>query len=90
MFGDVVRGATGGDDALEEIEVPDDEVRLQTTDAEFVRAILHGGSVEPDFEEGVRYMVFTEAVAISAHTGQAVTLPPEPTMESWAQPITSD
>ena len=56
LFGDVVRGATVGDDGLREIEVPDADVRLQTTDAEFVRAILHGGPVEPDFEEGVRYM----------------------------------
>ncbi len=70
-----------------EIEVLDDEVRLQTTDAEFVRAILHGGSVEPDFEEGVRYMEFTEAVAISVPTGQTVTLPPEPTMKAWVQPL---
>ena len=90
LFGDVVRGATAGDDALQEIEVPDDQVRLQTTDAEFVRAILHGGSVEPDFEEGVRYMEFTEAVAISAHTGEAVTLPLEPTMETWSRPLVSD
>ena len=87
LFGDVVRGATAGDDALEEIEVPADEVRLQTTDAELVSAILHGGSVEPDFEDGVRYMEFTEAVAISAHTGRAVALPPVPTMEFWAQPL---
>ena len=54
---------------------------------EFVRAILRGGAVEPDFEEGVRYMEFTEAVAISAHTGHPVTLPPEPTMEVWGQPL---
>ena len=85
LFGDVVRGATAGDEAIHEIEVPDDEVRLQTTDAEFVNAILHGGPIEPDFEEGVRYMEFTEAVAISAHTGQAVTLPPDPAMESWGR-----
>ena len=77
----MVRGATAGDDALQEIEVSDEEVRLQTTDAEFVRAIMHGGTVEPDFEEGVRYMEFMEAVAISAHTGEAVTLPPEAAME---------
>ena len=87
MFGDMLRGATAGDDGLEEIEVPDDEVRLQTTDAEFVRAILHGGTVEPDFEEGVRYMEFTEAVVISAPTAQTVTLPPEPAMEAWGQQL---
>ena len=68
--------------------MPADEVRLQTTDAEFVREILHGGSIEPEFEEGVRYMEFAEAVAISAHTGEAVSLPPEPTMEAWGQPLT--
>ena len=89
LFGDVVRGATAGDNELKEIEVPDDEVRLQTTDAEFVNVILHGGPIEPDFEEGVRYMEFTEAVAISAHTGKSVALPPEPTMESWGQPLGS-
>ena len=87
MFGDVLRGATTGDEGLREIEVPDDEVRLQTTDAEFVRAILHGATVEPDFQEGVRYMEFTEAVAISAHTRQSVSLPPKPTMEAWGQPL---
>ncbi len=32
-------------------------------------------------------MEFTEAVAISAHTGERVTLPPEPMMESWGQPL---
>ena len=88
LFGDVVRGATvPATRSLREIEVADDEARLQTTDAEFVNAILHGGPVEPDFEEGVRYMEFTEAVAISAHTSQAVTLPPEPTMQTWGHTL---
>ena len=67
-----------------------EESPLQTTDAEFVNAILNGGPVAPDFEEGVRYMEFTEAEAVSAHTGRVVTLPPEPTMESWGQPLASD
>ena len=34
-------------------------------------------------------MEFTEAVAISTHTGEAVTLPPEPAMEAWGQPLGS-
>ena len=55
-----------------------------------MRAILHGGTVEPDFEEGVRYMEFTEAVAVSAHTDKSVTLPPEPTVEGWGRPISID
>ena len=33
----------------------------------------------------MRYREFTEAIAISAHTGEVVALPPEPTMETWAQ-----
>ena len=64
------------------------EIRSRTTVAKFVNIILHGGPIEPDFEEGVRYMEFTEAVAISAHTGQAVMLPPEPATEGWGQPLT--
>ena len=45
-------------------------------------------AVAEDFEEGVCYMEFPEAVVISAHTGKRVTLPPEPTMEAWGQPLT--
>ena len=87
LFGDVLRGATRGQDELRVIDIPEDEVRLQTTDAEFIRAILDGTPVEPSFEEGLRYMEFTEAAAISAHTGEAVMLPPEPMMKAWGEPL---
>ena len=30
-------------------------------------------------------MEFTEAVAISAHTGETVMLPPEPAMQAWGK-----
>ena len=45
--------------------------------------IREGTPVLPDFEEGIRYMEFCEAVALSAKTGSAVSLPPQPRMDSW-------
>ena len=38
------------------IDIPADQIRQQTTDAEFVEAIRTGAAVSPDFEEGVQYM----------------------------------
>jgi predicted dehydrogenase len=75
LFGDELRGATEGDAALAPIEIPVDEVRLQTTDQEFITAILTGSPVSPTFEDGVRYMEFCDAVARSAETGHAIDLP---------------
>ena len=72
LFGDELRGATEGDAAVAPIEIPPDEVRLQTTDAEFITAILTGSAVSPTFEDGLRYMEFCEAVAVSAATGRAI------------------
>ena len=87
LFGDDLRGATGGDDGLHPIEIPPQEVRTQSTDAEFIRAIREGTPVLPDFEEGLRYMEFSEAVAISLRTGEAVSMPPEPQMDAWGRPL---
>ena len=85
LFGDDIRGATRGGDELRPIEVPARDVRAQTTDAEFIRAIREGTPVHPDFEEGLRYMEFSEAVAISLLTGTVVSMPPEPRMDSWGR-----
>ena len=52
-----------------------------------VKGATAGGGELHEIEEGVRYMAFREAVGISTHTGRAVTLPPEPTMKEWGQPI---
>ena len=83
LFQEEIQGATAGEEALRPIPVPGAEERRQTTDSEFVRAILEGTPVFPDFAEGVRYMEFSEAVAISLATGEAVPVPPPERMAAW-------
>ena len=86
MFADELRGATAGDTGLHTIDIPEDEVRLQSTDAEFAAAIREGTPVSPDFQDGLRYMSFCEAVALSCHTGEIVDVTDmEPTMRSWGR-----
>ncbi len=82
---DELRGATAGDDELHVIDVQPNEVREQTTDAEFIDAIREGTPISPDFTEGLRYMEFTEAVAQSLMTGAPISLPPEPKIDSWGR-----
>ena len=70
------------------IDIPADQIRQQTTDAEFVEAIRTGAAVSPDFEEGVQYMAFSEAAAFSCHTGEMVDLSRfEPQMKCWGQTL---
>ena len=85
LFEETIQGATSGDDALQPIPVSEEEERRQTTDSEFVRAILEGTPVYPDFPEGVRYMEFSEAVAVSLATGKAVSVPPPEKMDAWGR-----
>jgi predicted dehydrogenase len=73
-----ILGAKAGERELKPIEIPPELVREWLAEAEFVNAIRHGGPVSPDFEEGLRYMEFTEAVYRSARSGRAITLPLEP------------
>ena len=87
LFAEEIMGATEGDEGLRPIEIPPDEARKQTTDAEFIQAIREGTPVSPDFEEGVRYVEFCEAVAQSAHYGARVAMPPEAKMDSWGRPL---
>jgi predicted dehydrogenase len=85
LFAEEIEGASGGADKLEPIPIAAEEERAQTTDAEFVRAIQSGTPVAPSFEEGLRYMEFCEAVALSAGTGKAVPVPADgPSLDSWA------
>ena len=79
LFGDEIHGATAGMSSMQPIEPAPDEVRLQTTDPEFIEAIREGTPVHPSFEEGVQYMEFCEAVGQSVHFGEVVNLPPDPT-----------
>ena len=83
LFAEEVMGASGGDEALGSLEIPVEEVRAQATDAEFIAAIRGGPPVSPDFEEGLRYMEFCEAVAQSAMSGQRIAMPPESKMDAW-------
>ncbi|MBM3933588.1 MAG: Gfo/Idh/MocA family oxidoreductase [SAR202 cluster bacterium] len=87
LFGDEIRAGAAGAKALEPIEIPAAEVRNQTTDLEWIRAIRDGTPVRPDFDEGVRYMEFSEAVALSMKSGKTVTLPMQPSMDSWGKLI---
>jgi predicted dehydrogenase len=72
-------GGRRGDDALQEIVLAPEEEGSWRVEEEFVNAIR---GLEPvtrtTFEDGVKYMEFTEAVARSAATGRALALPLAP------------
>lgn len=72
-----ILGGQAGDRELKPIEIPADLVREWTAEADFIDAIRTGAPVSPDFEEGLRYMEFTEAVYRSARAGRVVKLPLE-------------
>jgi len=68
-----VSGGRRGDKALAEIAIPAAQRIGWRVEEEFVNAIRGREKVtHTDFEDGVRYMEFTDAVAKSAATGQAV------------------
>lgn len=72
-----LRGGTPGSrDEMAEIAIPPDKAGAWRVEAEFVDAIREGRRILlTDFATGVRYMEFTEAVARSAESGEAVDLP---------------
>ncbi len=70
-----IMGGRKGDKELQPIQIPPDLVREWRAEAEFVNAIRTGEPVSPDFEEGLRYVEFTEAAYRSARTGKTVSLP---------------
>ncbi len=65
-----------GDTELNEIDIPEAEAGAWRVEEEFVNAI-RGEEVitHTDFETGVKYMEFTEAVTRSMQSGTAITLP---------------
>jgi predicted dehydrogenase len=68
-------GAQRGDDQLREIPVPPELEYGWHVEEEFIAAIRGQRQVEfTDFATGLRYMQFTEAVATSAATGEAIEL----------------
>jgi predicted dehydrogenase len=69
--------------ALAEIPIPEDKARSWRVEADFVDSIRMGAPVQlTDFQTGVRYMEFTEAVARSAQEGNPVELPLEEFLEA--------
>ena len=83
LLADRIRGASrqGGRsqanvEDLEEIPIPPEKARIWQVEADFVDAILKRTPIRfTDFETGVAYMEFTEAVARSAEQGVAIELP---------------
>ncbi|HMH52787.1 MAG TPA: Gfo/Idh/MocA family oxidoreductase [Candidatus Acidoferrum sp.] len=68
-----VSGGRRGDKALAEIPIPAEQRVGWRVEEEFINAIRGREKVtHTDFEDGVRYMEFTDAVVKSAATGQAV------------------
>ena len=69
-------GQQRGEESLQEIEIPAEEVGGWRVEAEFVSAI-QGKEVitHTSFETGVKYMEFTEAVNRSLAEGVAISLP---------------
>lgn len=69
-------GAKKGDDAMQEINVPDEKKGEWRVEAEFIDAIRGKAPIQlTTFTEGLKYMEFTEAVARSADSGESVSLP---------------
>lgn len=74
--GNKLYGGQKGDTELTEIDIPDTEAGGWRVEEEFVNAI-RGNEVitHTDFDTGVKYMEFTEAVTRSMQSGAAITLP---------------
>ncbi len=69
-------GGRRGDDRLKAISVPAEEAGAWRVEEEFIDAVRGRAPVRlTTFEDGVRYMEFTEAVIRSLKTGQAIHLP---------------
>ena len=69
-------GGKRGDKELKEITVPSDKQGKWRVEEEFINAVRGLENVTHTcFQDGVRYMEFTEAVIRSAQTGQAISLP---------------
>jgi predicted dehydrogenase len=65
-------------DELTEIVIPKDQARAWRVEADFADSIRLKVPVRlTDFETGVKYMEFTEAVALSAQSGERMVLPLE-------------
>ena len=74
--GNRLYGGQKSDTELTEIDIPDSEAGGWRVEEEFVNAIRGEEIItHTDFETGVKYMEFTEAVTRSMQSGKAITLP---------------
>ena len=76
LRGGKLLGGQRGDDELSEISIPDNEAGGWRVEEEFVNAMR---GLEPvrftTFDDGLKYMEFTQAVLQSSRTGARVELP---------------
>jgi predicted dehydrogenase len=76
LSGDQCLVAGAGDQALKPLEVPAARKGGWRVEEEFAQAVLEGKPVtHTSFEDGVKYMEFTEAVQLSLREGRKVELP---------------
>ncbi len=75
LAGDTIHGAQSGDSALAEIPIPAELAGGWNVEADFIAAIREDRPVRfTHFADGLKYMLFTEAVRRSADTGRRVYL----------------
>jgi len=75
MLGSRLEMAAAGAGEFQELAIPDDERWTWSVEADFVASIRDGAPVRlNDFETGVRYMAFTDAVHEADRTGRRITL----------------
>ena len=67
-------GARAHDTALQPLLVPDDLWREWHVEADFIADIREGRRVSTTFDDGLKYMIFTETARQSAATGREITL----------------
>ena len=69
-------GGQRGDESLQPLPIPTEEKSGWRVEADFINAIRKQETIKlTSFEDGVKYMEFTEAVARSLAEGVAVSLP---------------
>ena len=74
--GNKLYGGQKEDEALNEIDIPADEAGGWRVEQEFINAIRGEETItHTDFDTGVKYMEFTEAVTRSMSSGAAISLP---------------
>ena len=65
-----------GDSKLEPVSIPKNEVGVWRVEEEFINAIRGDEIItHTSFEDGVRYMEFTDAVQLSSQSGKKIKLP---------------